>query len=68
MGVEIETITPGDGGNNPLFVTLCYCFSITEVIVCYDGRFLPHFQDEHFRRRASASLFTMSVSEELKEG
>lgn len=67
MGVEIETITPGDGGNNSHCLTAQWSAAFLGCVVNYYTRsvcFLVYFQDGHFRRRGSASWCTMSVSEE----
>lgn len=63
MGVEVETITPGDGENSRLCVDATM-FGLTRSS-CALLRFVSScFQDRLFRRRGSASWCTMSVSGE----
>lgn len=68
MGVEIETLTPGDGGNNRPCLTASYSFLIHGVYSSYtlslSLSIFSYFQDRRFRRRGSASWCTMSVSGE----
>lgn len=63
MGVEIETITPGDGGNvkkrNSLSYPHSFCFTIIQAFPIFS-----RLQGRHSRRRGSASWCTMSVSRE----
>lgn len=57
MGVQVETITPGDGEKRRLVPRLGSIRSLVDVLSsCFQGR--------RSRRRASTSRCTMSVSGE----